>query len=346
MNLASFELTDIDLVQEMLSRPIGAVAGWNLQITQLQRGLFSGSYSSSVLAGERSQIVIPDESELGSVEKNLSLQISDPSLYAAHHRYGHLLHLTGHTPTEFVGFIIPLQEKPLIGHRGQILAPDEMITLTKRNQEVDFVTLPGAEFLSVRIGTDREIQLLASSDVDARESPTSITRMDPRLLKRLKKEILHLVYCAPRFRNSQDLAAHQSWEAELFEYLALILDDSRPAPLTVRQNRCRALASQVRDYLEANLNRVVSIAEICSYFEVRPRTLHYAFKVCFGVSPSHYHRCRRLQLVRAQLLYRNPAEATVTELATERHFFHFGRFAADYKSVFGETPAQTLASRA
>ena len=346
MNLASFELTDVDLVQEMMSRPIGGVAGWNLRITQLQRGLFSGSYSSSILAGERSRIVIPGNSELGSLEKNPSLQISDPTIYAAHHKYGRLLHLTGHTPADFVGFIIPLQEKPLIGHRGQFLAPGQMITLTKPIQEVDFITLPGAEFFSVRIGKDRAIQLLASSEFDTGESPTCIVRLDPRLLKRLKKELLQLLYCAPKFENPQDLAAHQSWETELFEYLALMLDDSRPAPLNVRQERCRAIASQVRDYLEANLHRVVSIAEICSYFEMRPRTLHYAFKVCFGVSPSHYHRYRRLQLTRAQLLYRNPAEATVTELATERHFFHFGRFAADYKSVFGETPMQTLATRA
>ena len=343
MNLVSFELTDVDLVQEMLTRPIRGVAGWHLRITQLQRGLFSGSYSSSVLADERSRLVIPNKSELGCLENNPSLQISDPSIYVAHHKYGRLLHLTGHTPAEYVGFIIPLQEKPLIGHRGYILVPGEIVTLTKQNQEVDFVTLPGAEFLSVRIRASRATELLVSSEFDARVSSTCITRTEPRLLKRLRERILHLVYCAPKFEDSQDLATHQSWEAELFEYLALMLGDIRSAPLNIRRERCRAIASQVRDYLEANLSRVVSIEEICSCFSLRPRTLHYAFKICFGVSPSQYHRYRRLQLVRAQLLLRNPAETTVTELATARSFFHFGRFATDYKSVFGETPVETLA---
>jgi AraC-like DNA-binding protein len=61
-----------------------------------------------------------------------------------------------------------------------------------------------------------------------------------------------------------------------------------------------------------------------------------------GLSPVRYARMRRLQLVRAALRRADPAAASVKAIATQYGFLEPGRFAVQYRAVFGESPSTTL----
>ena len=76
---------------------------------------------------------------------------------------------------------------------------------------------------------------------------------------------------------------------------------------------------------------------------VSERTLRSVFHAEFGVGPVTYLRRRRLDAVRADILALDPGAATTEADVAHRHgFAHAGRFAAEYRARFGETPSATL----
>ncbi len=74
------------------------------------------------------------------------------------------------------------------------------------------------------------------------------------------------------------------------------------------------------------------------------RTLDYAFREVFGVTPKQYLQATRLDCVRKELCRNGPA-VKITEVAAEWSFWHMGKFAADYRRQFGELPSETLQLR-
>jgi AraC family ethanolamine operon transcriptional activator len=73
---------------------------------------------------------------------------------------------------------------------------------------------------------------------------------------------------------------------------------------------------------------------------VSARTLHEGFRAVFGMSVQRYLRMRRLSLARSALR----RGELVKRAALANGFWHLGRFAGDYRAVFGELPSETLAS--
>ncbi len=55
-----------------------------------------------------------------------------------------------------------------------------------------------------------------------------------------------------------------------------------------------------------------------------------------------YLKQKRLEAARRTLLTAEPLTTSVTEVATQWGFFHLGRFARDYRQLFGELPSETL----
>jgi AraC-like DNA-binding protein len=72
------------------------------------------------------------------------------------------------------------------------------------------------------------------------------------------------------------------------------------------------------------------------------RSLEYAFRESFDLTPAAFLRLRRLHCARLRLLAADPADMAVTDIAYQEGFYHRGRFAAAYAATFGEPPSQTL----
>ena len=96
------------------------------------------------------------------------------------------------------------------------------------------------------------------------------------------------------------------------------------------------------EYIAAHPRRPVSVSELCSITSASERTLQYAFKERFGVSPKTYLKALRLNGARRELRDVEPDTKTVSEVAMRWGFLHVGQFAADFRRMFGELPSATL----
>jgi AraC-like DNA-binding protein len=98
-----------------------------------------------------------------------------------------------------------------------------------------------------------------------------------------------------------------------------------------------------RAALDEYPDQALFIPEICKAIGVSRRTLQVCCEEQLGTNPKRYLLLRRMSLARQALRGSAPRETTVTEIATRYGFWQFGRFAGEYRSLFGELPSATLA---
>jgi AraC family ethanolamine operon transcriptional activator len=85
-----------------------------------------------------------------------------------------------------------------------------------------------------------------------------------------------------------------------------------------------------------------SLADLCGAGGVGQRWLHKCFVDVLGVPPYRYIRLARLSKARDLLLSSEANPALVKSISLSLGYRLSGRFAADYRSVFGENPSDTL----
>jgi AraC-like DNA-binding protein len=106
--------------------------------------------------------------------------------------------------------------------------------------------------------------------------------------------------------------------------------------------RHQQIMTRFREWLDTNNDRAVYLHEVCAALDVSAPTLRRCCEEHLGMSPMHYLWLRRINLARQQLQRRH-SPRSVTETAMNFGFWHLGRFADEYRSLFGESPSATLA---
>lgn len=96
---------------------------------------------------------------------------------------------------------------------------------------------------------------------------------------------------------------------------------------------------QAESYIEAHLDRPLTIEDMAAAAGVSPRALQLAFRDHRGTTPLAFWRDRRLARAHDDLL---SGRGSVTEIALRWGFAHFGRFAKAYRAHYGLCPRDTL----
>jgi AraC family ethanolamine operon transcriptional activator len=108
--------------------------------------------------------------------------------------------------------------------------------------------------------------------------------------------------------------------------------------------RKQHIARQAMAYFEDNYAHAVRMEDVCQELGVGLRTMQRYFAAYFQMTPYHYLKSIRYNKARRCLLASDPMTHSVTGIAMDNGFYHFGRFAVEYRTMFGEMPSETLAS--
>jgi AraC family ethanolamine operon transcriptional activator len=215
-------------------------------------------------------------------------------------------------------------------------------------------TLPGA--LDVVLDAQQEhIVVLVALDLLRRSLPENLVDALERrvLLRRLPvhgseaaaiaRWLLAVIEAAGRQPDPTSLRVlSQTVEDELPWRLARAcrLDGMSASP-TAGTVRRRALDRAIAFLRESDI-AAVDVGDLCRAATVAPRTLEYGFGDELGLSPLKFLRLLRLHRARRELAGAQSESATVADIADRLGLFHHGRFAAEYRQLFGEMPSQTL----
>ncbi len=148
----------------------------------------------------------------------------------------------------------------------------------------------------------------------------------------------------PEFFNDNQWARYGA-QVEFMDSLFATIESCDPDESVDTDKKGRTYSEIVRTCEDFTLKldgRRPYLSELCAAANVSERTLQYAFHDIMGMSPLTYLHRLRLHRARDELRKAKKGTTTVTDVAMNWGFWHFGEFSRAYKNCFGELPSQTL----
>jgi AraC family ethanolamine operon transcriptional activator len=276
-----------------------------------------------------------------------SLQVAGNSTILTRTSLDRRIHQQGASPPGMLTFGILLKPGSELNWCGRRATP-ETLECFEASGGFDTVSQGDFDVLTMAIAMDRVIEL---QEVHEIRTPMDLEKPDARVFllrpgdaARFRQSCSRLVRSlegpgSPRYLASATSLMEETLPTAL---LGAVADESvqhrKPCPPVRRRAREQAVA-----YMRAHASDAPNIAALCRRIGVSWRLLDYAFKDYYGVTPKAYLNMLRLDGLRSDLLRAGP-EATVTDLAGEWGFGHFGQLSVDYRKRFGERPSDTLNS--
>ncbi len=193
---------------------------------------------------------------------------------------------------------------------------------------------------------DLETAVAAIAGRDLGDPSTSL-RMKPSVagltrLRQLHREVNRMAISGEQVLDHPEV--RRSLEQTLTVATVACLTGDAEQAHSSGWHRHQQIMLRFREWLDANKDRAVYLEEVCTALDVSAPTLRRCCEEHLGMSPMHYLALRRMNLARQELQRRN-SQTTVTATAMNFGFWHLGRFAEEYRSMFGESPSATLAGQ-
>ena len=271
--------------------------------------------------------------------------IQSPSIVTSRFEFSRKFHQKGTVPTGMRTFGMIAPTSPQIEWRGIEGSPQHLVSFPT-NDQFEFLSHPGFGGDTLSLPEERLFQVARCLDlvenVGKLPKGQDLFESDPGRIEVFRRRLGDLHFLA-EINERRDVDASIVADAEfcviaaLVEAVTSVRDGGKPLPVLCSRSKafCKAL-----DYIEDHAFEPPSVEEICRASGVSWRTLNYAFREQFDLTPKQYLQAVRLRGVRCDLLERG-SESVISEIAAAWGFWHMGQFAADYRRQFGELPSQT-----
>jgi AraC family ethanolamine operon transcriptional activator len=254
---------------------------------------------------------------------------------------------TGAAATGFFNAFIPLGERQPFVIDGQRLeggtvawmAPDCSFRCTSSEP---------AGWLRVTLPRETVLSWFASHEDEA--DPGLLTRNRVGPSDRPAAELIRLAHGVLQgdAERGDSVRGTPGESAARHEIRDAVLRSIVPAADDGRETRHVAHGARVLDralaYISAQTEGQVHIDDLCRVTGVSERTLRNVFYRNLGMSPHQYLMVARLHDVRSAIRVAGP-DARVSAICADFGIWDFGRFAGQYRRLFGVLPSQELATR-
>ena len=137
----------------------------------------------------------------------------------------------------------------------------------------------------------------------------------------------------------------RTMEEQLHYDLACALHNGRRQDRSWEARRVaqrRSVMVHAEEYLRANISETFSLSELAGAAGISARTLEHRFLETYGVTRMKWFRSMKLNGIRSELQQSRGTGERISDIAMRWGFLHLGRFAEEYRQLFGERPRDTL----
>lgn len=129
---------------------------------------------------------------------------------------------------------------------------------------------------------------------------------------------------------------------DLLLRLVDVLAEARDVDADGRAAQRKWLVDRACELMMSRPDDPPPLDEVCRQVGASLRKLNYCFQEVVGLAPNRYIRALRLNAARRELRRGAGPRRSVSEVAVQWGFSHFGRFSGEYKRQFCESPSEGL----
>jgi AraC-like DNA-binding protein len=245
-------------------------------------------------------------------------------------------------PSNKWAFIVPLRVPSLARWNGHAIRGGELIVCPAGGEGYAFDP-GGMQFAIISVGADvaSEIVQAGRASMQAAEGSCVLHPSAAEAFRlRHRLSALSVAVEASTVGNGHDAVDDVAeW---LTAWLIKCMKEALPVRPGVSGGSRSLVVRAAEQFFQCHVGESVSIPRLSAIAGVSERSLRNAFHHVCTTSPKRYLKIWQLHEVRRALRRRDRPPSSVTDVATLHGFFELGRFAGEYKALFGEAPSQTL----